>query len=314
MTDVLTFGETMALLTPHQVGLLRHADSLAVGIAGAESNVAIGLARLGASVRWIGRVGDDEFGRLITMTLRGEGVDVRAVVDPDGPTALMLKEQRMSRATRVVYYRAHSAGSRLSPADVDVASIAAARVLHVSGITAALSASARDAVLTAVAHARAAGVLVSLDVNHRSALWDAATAVPVYRELVAASDIVFATEAEASMIVDGSDAVSLARALSGLGPSAVIVKRGSLGAAAVIDGQDHVVPPIPVTAIDSVGAGDAFAAGYLAGLCADESPEACLALAARTGAFAVTVRGDWEGAPTRDELVLLDAAPDEVAR
>jgi 2-dehydro-3-deoxygluconokinase len=314
MTDVLTFGETMALLTPLQVGLLRHADTLDVGIAGAESNVAIGLARLGASVRWIGRVGDDEFGRLITMTLRGQGVDVHAVVDNEAPTALMLKEQRMSRATRVVYYRSGSAGSRLTPADVDEASIAAARVLHVSGITAALSESARSAVLAAVRAARAAGVLVSLDVNHRSALWDADVAAPVYRELVAASDIVFATEPEAAMVVDGSDALGLARALADLGPSAVIVKRGSLGAVAVIDGRDYEVPPISVSAIDSVGAGDAFAAGYLAGLCAGEPVEARLSLAAHTGAFAVTVRGDWEGAPTRDELVLLDASADEVAR
>ena len=316
MTDVLTFGETMALLTPLQVGLLRHAASLDVGIAGAESNVAVGLARLGTTVRWIGRVGDDEFGRLITMTLRGQGVDVHAVVDGEAPTALMLKEQRMSRATRVVYYRAHSAGSRLTPSDVDEESIGSARVLHVSGITAALSPSARETVLTAVRHARAAGVLVSLDINHRSALWDAETAGPVYRELVTASDIVFATEAEAAMVVSVADGnpLSLARAMADLGPSAVIVKRGSLGAVAVIDGRDHEVPPIPVAAIDSVGAGDAFAAGYLAGLCAGEPVEARLSLAAHTGAFAVTVRGDWEGAPTRDELRLLDLSADEVAR
>lgn len=317
MTDVLTFGETMALLTPLQVGLLRHADSLDVGIAGAESNVAIGLARLGVSVRWIGRVGDDEFGQLITMTLRGQGVDVHAVVDGEAPTALMLKEQRMSRATRVVYYRAGSAGSRLSPADVDPDSIAAARILHVSGITAALSENARAAVLEAVRQARAAGVTVSFDVNHRSALWDAADAAPVYGQLVASSDVVFATEAEAALVLGVAPTLGgleLAEALAALGPRTVIVKRGSLGAVAVVDGTAYEVPPVPVVAIDPVGAGDAFAAGYLAGLCADEDVEARLSLAAHTGAFAVTVRGDWEGAPTRDELALLDPQADEVAR
>jgi 2-dehydro-3-deoxygluconokinase len=314
MIDVLTFGETMALLTPQQVGLLRHAGTLDIGIAGAESNVAIGLARLGASVRWIGRVGDDEFGRLITMTLRGQGVEVDAIVDADAPTALMLKEQRMSRATRVVYYRAGSAGSRLAPDDVDAATIAEARVLHVSGITPALSGSARRTVLEAVDHAAAAGVLVSFDVNHRSTLWGADEASAVYRQLALRSDIVFATEAEAAMIVEGSGPVELAQALAALGPSTAVVKRGALGAVAVVDGAVIEVPPVIVIAIDSVGAGDAFVAGYLAALCAGEEPADRLLLAAQTGAFAVTVRGDWEGAPTRDELVLLDPHGDEVMR
>ena len=311
---VLTFGETMALLTPPQIGPLRHAGSLDVGIAGAESNVAIGLARLGVPVRWVGRVGDDEFGRLIAMTLRGQGVDVHPIVDEQAPTALMLKEHRMSRATRVVYYRAGSAGSRLEPADVDTATIAAARVLHVTGITAALSDSSRQTVIEAVRHARAVGTLVSFDVNHRTALWSVDDAAPVYRQIAADSDIVFATEAEARMIVDGVDASALAHALVALGPSAAIVKRGALGAVAVIDGESFEVPPVVVTAIDSVGAGDAFVAGYLAGLSAGETAAERLALAAQTGAFAVTVRGDWEGAPAREELVLLDPRADEVTR
>jgi 2-dehydro-3-deoxygluconokinase len=314
MTDVLTFGETMALLTPPQIGPLRHAGSLDVGIAGAESNVAIGLARLGLSVRWVGRVGDDEFGRLIAMTLRGQGVDAHPLVDREAPTALMLKEQRMSRATRVVYYRTGSAGSRLEPSDVDAESIAAARVLHVTGITAGLSDSSRQTVFDAIAHAHAAGSLVSLDVNHRTALWSAETAAPVYRQIVASSDIVFATEFEARLMVDGADAAALARALVALGPSTAIVKRGALGAVAVIEGEAFEVPPIAVTAIDSVGAGDAFVAGYLAALCGGETAAGRLALAAQTGAFAVTVRGDWEGAPTRDELGLLDPHADEVTR
>jgi 2-dehydro-3-deoxygluconokinase len=314
MTDVLTFGETMALLTPPRIGPLRHAGSLDMGIAGAESNVAIGLARLGLSVRWIGRVGDDEFGRLIAMTLRGQGVDAHPLVDPQAPTALMLKEQRMSRATRVVYYRAGSAGSRLEPSDVDAASVSAARVLHVTGITAALSDSSRQTVFEAIAHAHAAGALVSFDVNHRTALWSTEAAAPVYRRIVSASDIVFATEFEARLMVEGEDAAALARALVALGPSTAIVKRGALGAVAVIDGEAFEVPPIAVTVIDSVGAGDAFVAGYLAALCAGETAGGRLTLAAQTGAFAVTVRGDWEGAPTRDELVLLDVHADDVTR
>jgi 2-dehydro-3-deoxygluconokinase len=314
VSEVVTFGETMALLTPPRVGLLRHADSLRLGIAGAESNVAIGLARLGRSATWIGRVGDDEFGRLIAETLRGQGVDTRAVTDPAAATGLMLKEHRMSRATRVVYYRTGSAGSRLTPADLPADVISAARVLHVTGITPALSASAREATLAAVETARSAGVTTSFDLNYRAALWAGDEAAVVYRDLIGRSDIVFATEEEARLVVDGEGPEALAAGLRALGPSTVIVKRGSAGAVAIADDELVTVPPVVVPVVDSVGAGDAFTAGFLAGVVAGSGPEENLRLASWTGAFAVTVNGDWEGSPSSDELGLLFGVEGDVIR
>ncbi|MFE3202864.1 sugar kinase [Embleya sp. NPDC059237] len=315
--DVVTLGETMVLLRAPHIGPLRHARTLDVATGGAESNLAIGITRLGGRAAWIGRVGDDEFGRLVLAVLGGEGLDTRAaVVDPEAPTGLMVKARRTSAATDVRYYRAGSAGSRLCPDDVDPALVRSARILHVTGITPALSPTARAAVRAAVAEANAAGVPVSLDLNYRRALWSAEDAAGELRALAGHADILFATEDEARLVLKAPDHtpfVDLARELTALGPAQVLLKRGALGAVAIVDGRPHEVPPHRVHAVDPVGAGDAFAAGYLAELVGGGPVATRLATAAAAGAFAVTVPGDWEGLPRRDELRLL-AQDDAVTR
>jgi 2-dehydro-3-deoxygluconokinase len=305
VTDLVTYGETMALFTATEVGPLRHAPHMRLSIAGAESNVAIGFARLGGAVEWTGRVGDDELGRLITTTLRGEGVETNAIVESRAPTGLMIKERRSSQFARVVYYRSGSAGSHLNVGDIDEETLAAARVVHLTGITAALSKAARETVFACIEIARAAGTLVSWDFNYRSALWPAEEAAPVLRDAASRADIVFATEDEARILFDGSDPSALAADLERLGPREVLVKLGERGAVALVSGERHVVPAEQVVAIDPVGAGDAFTAGYLSALCKGQDVEQKLATASRAGAFAVTVAGDWEGLPTDRELDLL---------
>jgi 2-dehydro-3-deoxygluconokinase len=309
--ELVTLGETMALLAAPRVGLLRHMSSLDLSVAGAESNLAIGVSRLGRRAAWLSRVGDDEFGRLVTATIRAEGVAVYAAVDGTAPTGLMVKERRTDTATRVQYYRSGSAASRLSPSDVDESLVRAARVLHVTGITPALSATARDAVHAAVEAARGAGVAVSLDLNYRAALWDAATAGAELRELVSRADIVFATGPEARLVVSGDDEAALAAELAKLGPRQVLVKRGSRGVVGLLDGTGYDLPAKPVRAVDPVGAGDAFASAYLTEWIGGTAPEGCLHAATVAGAFAVTVPGDWEGLPSRAELDLLGAASDD---
>jgi 2-dehydro-3-deoxygluconokinase len=214
----------------------------------------------------------------------------------------------------VRYYRAGSAGSRLTPADLDAAPIATARILHVTGITPDLSRTARDTVFAAVASAREHGVLVSVDLNYRRALWDPDQARAVFRDLVRGADILLATEDEGRLVADVDVPEKLAAELAALGPAEVLVKLGERGAAAHIDGRPYPVPPRPVTVLDPVGAGDAFAAGYLASRCRGADAAERLAAAATTGAFAVTVEGDWEGAPTEAELGLLGGAGDAVSR
>jgi 2-dehydro-3-deoxygluconokinase len=312
MSTLVTLGETMALLAAPRIGLLRHMHSLDLSVAGAESNLAVGVRRLGHDAVWISRVGDDEFGRLVTGTLAGEGVDIGHVtVDGAAPTGLMVKERRADSVTRVLYYRAGSAASRLSPSDVDEDLVRGAGLLHVTGITPALSASAAAAVDAAVDTARAARVPVSLDLNYRAALWSAEAAGARLADLVRRADLVFATAPEARLVVPDGDAAALAAGLADLGPRQVLLKRGARGALALLDGERYEAAAHRVSVVDPVGAGDAFAAAYLAGFLDGHPPAGCLAAAIAAGAFAVTVPGDWEGLPSRAELALLGGDPDD---
>lgn len=310
---LLTVGETMALLTTPRIGRLRNAHALNVGIAGAESNVAIGFQRLGGTATWVGRTGDDELGAKVEATIRGTGVQTIALVDARHPTGLMLKERRSANVSHVLYYRRGSAGSRLQPEDVDEALVARAAVVHLTGITAALSESARDTVHATIAAARRHGAVVSFDFNYRSAQWSAADAAPVLRDLASKADVLFCTVEEAQLVVDGSNPTELAARLGALGPREVIVKLGEHGSVLWAERQ-LTTPAIPAPVVDTVGAGDAFAAGYLFELTRGAPIEERLRTATRTGAYAVTVDGDWEGAPTYEELGDLDRVGDPVRR
>lgn len=306
-TDVVTLGETMALVKADSPGPLSHVHGLSLGIGGSESNFAIALVRLGTSVTWIGRVGEDSFGDLVLRELRAEGVQTLCHRDEAAPTGLMVKERRTQEQLKVWYYRAGSAGSRLSPDDISAHSVSSARLLHVTGITPGLSPSAAAATFFAVDCARVAGVPVSFDVNYRAGLWSTDEAAPVFRALAGKADIVFAGEDEAAILVGPGDARAKAARIATLGPAQVVIKRGTAGAQAVIDGVAYDQPVVPVNSIDTVGAGDAFVAGYVAELLAGLPPVQRLATAARVGAFACLVPGDWEGMPRRSELALLEA-------
>ncbi|HWS32673.1 MAG TPA: sugar kinase [Actinoplanes sp.] len=298
---LFTLGESMGIFVADGIGPLEHARGFTLGVAGAESNVAIGVARLGGSATWLGRLGADAAGGLITARLRAAGVRVIKVTD-SAHTGLMIRYQRSSRFIQADYHRAGSAGSRLNPADLPVDVIRESAIVHVTGITPALSDSCRTAVFHAVEEARAAGVPVSVDVNYRSKLWSPEAAAPVLRDLVSRADVVFAGPDEAAIFVDTKDPLT---GLAGFGPSEVIVKDGARGCTAVIDGVRHEVPALPVTAVDPVGAGDAFVAGYLADRLAGVEAGARLRTAIAAGAFAVTVPGDCEGLPDRAELAAL---------
>jgi 2-dehydro-3-deoxygluconokinase len=324
VTAVVTVGETMALLDAPASGRLGAGSALPIGIGGAESNVAIGLARLGVDAAWVSRVGDDALGTFLTREIRAEGVRVLVTRDPVAPTGLMLKEHRHGRPWRVRYYRAGSAASRLSPADVDAVAdeIVAADVLHLTGITAALGPSALAAAERATEVARAAGVLVSFDVNHRATLWGDDEAAPVLARLAATADLVFAGPEEACLLLGRppasgptgfDDGETLARELAKRGPATVVVKLGALGALALSGDEVHRSPALPVAVVDPVGAGDAFVAGYLSAVVAGGSVPDRLRTGNACGAAVCAVPGDWEGLPTRDELADLDSH-EEVVR
>jgi 2-dehydro-3-deoxygluconokinase len=312
--ELVTMGETMALLTHGQTTPLRHARSLDVGAGGSESNVAIAAARLGISTAWIGRVGDDEFARMVTRELMAEGVRTYASVDPSKPTALMIKGPRNSRSTHVTYYRADSAGSALGQDDIHVQLLRSAKVFHTSAITPALSATAREAVHHCIDICREAGTLVSIDLNFRRALWSEVEAGAEFRYLASKADIVFATQSEAKIPCEASDPAALAKELAALGGGSAVVKRGEFGAIASIQGHEHFIEAVPVVTVDPVGAGDAFAAGYHAATLRGHDTTEALRWAALMGAWSVSTYGDWQGLPRLEELETLLDSRDGVLR
>jgi 2-dehydro-3-deoxygluconokinase len=310
--DVLTIGETMGAL--RATGPIRLGSAMTLSAAGAESTVAIGLVRLGHRAGWVGRVGDDEMGELVLRTLRAEGVDLTyARVDPDGrPTGLMTREHRVGSVIRVSYHRAGSAGSAIEPGDVLAALDGGTRVLHLTGITPALSLSAAEAVLAAARRARDLGVIVSFDVNYRSRLWSAERARDVLLPLAELADVLIASSDELHLVALASsrdsavdEATAVAAILAG-GTREVVVTRGGDGASVTTADGTVSVPAHRVPVVDVVGAGDAFVAGYLSGLLDGLPVERRLERATATGAFSVATAGDWEGLPTRADLALLD--------
>ena len=307
MTDLLTFGETMVSVRtarPMRLGGDAH-----LSVAGSESNVAIGVARLGHDAAWLSAVGNDEPGRLIQRTLRAENVDTTYLrFSDDSFTGFIAFDQPSHDITRVSYHRRGSAASTLTASEITAALTAAnPRLLHVTGITPALSETARAATLTAVRTASAAGIQVSLDVNYRARLWSRAEASVAVRELLPHIHTVFTSDDELDLLTDASNPVAdLLKTVETL-----VVTAGGKGAWAHTKSagpaEVHTIhrPALPVTVVDSIGAGDAFVSGYLSATLDNLSTESRLERATTSGAFCVTAYGDWESLPTREDLSLL---------
>jgi 2-dehydro-3-deoxygluconokinase len=301
--DVVTLGETMVLLWPTGGESLEDAVTYERSLGGAESNLAIALARLGLRSRWISRLGDDPFGRYTRATLEREGVIVDARVDAGAPTAVFFKERVAHGPRRVYYYRRGSAASRMDPTDLTAAQFAGARLLHLTGITPALSAGCAATVDHAIALARAAGARVCVDPNVRPQLWpESGAGIATLHALMARADLVLLGDEDAAYLFPGLSDTAVLGAVCALGPRMVVLKLGARGARAVVDGEEMSVAPYPVTVVDSVGAGDGFDAGFIAGLVRGDPLPRCLALGARVGAAAVAMTGDWEGYPTSHDL------------
>jgi 2-dehydro-3-deoxygluconokinase len=314
--DLVTFGETMAVLRSESPGPLQHNDTLRLSCAGAESTVAIGLARLGHHAIWIGRTGDDELGELVRSSVRGAGVEVCGPIDPRRPTGLLLRSARTAKLTRVYYYRSGSAGSAFTLDDLKEPLARRPRIVHATGISLTLGADARSATLEAVAMARHSGAVVSYDINYRARLSTVAEASEITRAVLDQVDILFCGEDEISVLATALEtpAATADDLLAEQLGFELVIKRGSQGAAATAAGCTVSTAAVDVPVIDVVGAGDAFVAGYLSahldGLPLDER----LRRAVLLGAFSVSAQGDWEGLSTRAELGLLDSSPDHTDR
>lgn len=303
--SVVTLGETMVLFWPDEEADLEGARRYERSFGGAESNFAIALSRLGHGVRWISRLGDDPFGHFIARELSREGVEVIARIDREAPTAVFFKERVKHGPRRVYYYRRGSAASRLAPDDLHPEHFAGAEILHLTGITPALAPSCAAAVDRAIDLARTSGARVSVDANIRLRLWpDANTARVAARNLMARADIALLGHEDAEVVFPGLADEEVLEALGALGLETAVLKKGAAGAVAYHGVEHASVEAIPVQVVDTVGAGDGFDAGFVAGLLRGFPLDRCLELGARVGAAAVKVAGDWEGYPTAEELDL----------
>ncbi|MFB9597479.1 sugar kinase [Saccharothrix longispora] len=264
---MLCVGETMAVFTPVEAGPPEEVRTWVRGIGGAESNVACALAALGVRVGWASAVGDDPFGRAVLTSVAEAGVDVsRVVVDPTRPTGLYVKEAGKA-GSAVRYYRAGSAASALGPEVVDRLGLDEVSHVHLTGITAALSPSCLALVRALLDHP---GVTTSFDVNWRPALWGA-TGPEVLRALAAEADVVLVGGDEAEALWGVSEPVAVREVLPE--PGTLVVKQGAVGATVLEAGRAPVFEPaLAVDVVEPVGAGDAFAAGFLAAHRSGEPP------------------------------------------
>jgi 2-dehydro-3-deoxygluconokinase len=300
---LVTLGEAMLALTAERIGPLRLGGTMTTSMAGSEATVAIAVRRLGHPATWISRVGDDEPGELILSRLRGEDVDLIVGRGP-GPTGLLLKERPRAAVRRVHYYRAGSAATALTPVDIPPGVVEGAAVLHVSGITMAIGEAPARAVVEAVERASGAGILVTLDVNHRRKLWTDHDARAALGRILPQVGLVIAGLDEARLLLpdSGDDPAELAAGLLGLGPESAIVTLGAAGSVVAETVGVHHIPAVSATEIDPFGAGDAFVGGTIAGLLDGADLPAAARQGALVGALAVSCPGDWEGLPTRADL------------
>ncbi|MEU9110237.1 sugar kinase [Streptomyces sp. NPDC048483] len=299
--DVVCLGESMVTFLPTTPGRLADVPAFERAIGGAESNVACVLAAAGHAAKWVSRVGADGFGDHLVAAIRAYGVDTTAVRrDPARPTGIYFRTagDRATDAHEVAYYRAGSAASAMAVATMDLAAVRSGRVLHLSGITAALSGDCLGLLreLTAPGGGRP---LVSFDVNHRPGLWRDAADARVLLDLARGADLVFVGEDEAADawgLTGGPDAVRAALPEPGM----LVVKRGAAGAVAYDrHGGRHTEPAPRVDVVAAVGAGDAFAAGFLSATLRGLPVRSRIRYGHLWAAAVLTVPGDLTAPPAR---------------
>lgn len=305
--DVALFGEAMLLLVADRPGLLEDAQSFHKRTAGAETNVAIGLSRLGLKVGWASRLGTDSMGRALLAAMRAEGIDCSHVItDATQRTGFQFKGRVTDGSDPPIeYHRKGSAASHMGPADVDEAWLRSARHLHATGVFAAISDTSLQAALKSMDVMRAAGRTISFDTNLRPTLWSSTETMRHWvNELASRADWVLPGIEEGLLLTGHTKPEDVAKFYRERGAKLVVVKLGAEGAYYDSDvAGTGRVDGFPVKeVIDTVGAGDGFAAGVVSALLEGRSVPDAVRRGAWIGARAVQVLGDTEGLPTRAQL------------
>jgi 2-dehydro-3-deoxygluconokinase len=290
--EFLALGEPLAEFNAEREGLLEGAGRFTLGFGGDTSNAAVAAARTGARTGYLTRIGDDAFGNLLLDMWRNNDIDTSAVIrEPGGETGLYFVTRRPGEGHRFTYRRAASAASRLSPADVPRDLVARAGLLHVSGITQAISPSACDTALHAMRAAREAGTLVSYDPNHRPALWPLERARAVILHSASLADIVLPSLEEGRLVTGETRAEAVVECFARRGPRTVALKMGDSGVLLSEGGRLTHIPAHPVQAVDATGAGDTFDGAFGARLLAGDTTVAAAEYAVVAAALTTTGLG-----------------------
>ena len=302
---LLLAGEPMGLLIAQSEGSLDSVQGYSLAVAGAEFNVATGSARLGHNTAYLTKLGDDPFGKLISRTLNENGIDNSLVIyTKERRTGFMLKSKVSKGDPEIFYFRAGSAASTLSEEDVEKIDFTKFSNIHLTGILPALSDSTRAAVKLMLKKAREAGLFVSFDPNLRPQLWPSQEVMVSYiNDLASKADLVLPGDGEGKILCGTTDAHEINKFYLGLGAKTVVTKCGPKGAL-ISDGKTETMVPgfIIDKVVDTVGAGDGFAAGTLTGLMEGLSIDKAVERGCAIGAIQCTFVGDNEGLPTPEQL------------
>lgn len=304
MPEVVTLGETMACIVPEKPGNLRYAKTFGICASGAESNVAIGLSKLGHETGWWSILGQDELGAMVQNAIRSEGVDTsRVIFRREYPTGLMLKQIRVNGETAVFYYRRGSAAGSMRPEDLDASYIQSAKILHLTGITPVLSASSLETVKEAMSMAEHAGVTISFDPNIRKKLWKSKDYSDEIRRMAFRSHIVIMGVDEAEILFGTREKHRILDLIFSRGNARYAgIKYGACGAVIAMPEEYIDIPPYPCDSVDPVGAGDGFHAAFLAGVLEGRPLDICGFMAGIAGALATESSSDTEGYPSRQKM------------
>lgn len=301
--DVLTLGDALITFNPNSKGPLRFVSNFSRNVGGAELNFAIGCARLGLRAKWVSRLGEDEFGKVIYNFARGEGIDVSEVKFVAGyPTSLNFKEIREDGSGKTFYYRHHSPMLTMHPSNITEDLFEGVQVVHLTGAFLAIDPKNVDIALQLLKTAKKRNVTVSFDPNIRLKLWTLEEAKKAYERLFPYVDILLTGLDEIEMIVGNNNVVSLEKFASIYSIAQLVIKDGGNGAKVYVNNEWFEKEAFKITPVDTVGAGDGFDAGYMYSYLNNYSSMDCLTFANAVGALVTTVTGDNEGLPTLEEV------------
>lgn len=304
--DVITIGDAMIAMCPREKGPIIFSDNFKRKVGGAELNVAIGCARLGLKVGFISRLGNDDFGKYILKTIRGEAIDISEVKLVDGyQTSVYFREILSDGSSRSFYYRENSPTSIMKCEELNEEYFRETKILHITGVFPSISKNNQEIILEAIKLAKKNNLIISFDPNIRLKMWTKEEANSYIEKILPYVDIILVGDEEIEILLGDTSIENAIKTFRSYGIGKVVVKKGAKGAVGSDGNSIYEVEAIkPKALVDTVGAGDGFASGFLTALCKDKSFEECVEFGNAVGSLVVGVEGDNEGLPYYDDVLV----------